>query len=236
VTTKTQSASIAAREQRLVTLTRMLAEGRAVKDYAQETGISYKTAKKDWKLMQERMQAETGEAVVDYRQQQLDMLNELRTQLTAPGVRVSVGRRVELMLSIIDREIRLLGTEAPKKVLINAQVSQRKVEELRVVVGELDENGLLKVIAYAQKVLSGEEETGRERTPGVEWLPAVRVGLDALGDGPVTPKEIIGPDPEPYSSSRQHTLPTYTPPPVIDAEPVLSEDEAWAKRWGDLTK
>ena len=101
------------RERRLIVLARFRQERRTLQAYADETGISKTTAINDKKIFMERLRGATDDEVQAYRTAQLEELDELR--LVAHDQSISKKDRVTLILSILDREIDLVGSAAPSK-------------------------------------------------------------------------------------------------------------------------
>jgi hypothetical protein len=129
------------RERRLIVLARFRQERRTLQDYADETGVSKTTAISDKKIFMERLHGDVDSEIHIYRQCQLAELNELRAQLKSPSIKDD--RKIELALSILDREADLLGTWAPAKS-ITAHVDAAQLDplylDIRGVLQDLEED------------------------------------------------------------------------------------------------
>ena len=103
-----------------------------------------------------------------YRADQLLELAELKAQLM--DNRIKPDRKVELALSIIDREIKLLGTAAPTKSIqahISANDSQPYMDFKRATAG-LDDGQLEEVHAFARALPRVEPEKNEAWFPPAE--------------------------------------------------------------------
>ena len=74
------------------------------------------TVRRDFRALAPAWRAGNEQAFDHYRQKQLAELEGLRAELK--NDKIKPDRRIDLALSILDREIRLLGTEAPSKAIV----------------------------------------------------------------------------------------------------------------------
>jgi len=117
-TPKSDAATIEARRIRLIEL---LNEGKSEVEAAEmlrDEGYpgSPDTIRRDVRALAPAWRAANEQAFDEFRQKQLALLSELSEQAKNPNIKPD--RRIELLLSILDREIRLTGTEAPSKSII----------------------------------------------------------------------------------------------------------------------
>src|ERR1700722_7040197 len=101
------------RERRLQALARYRAEGRKLCDFAKEMGIDIRTAQRDQKEYVRRLTMNTNEEIGFERSRVLHELNDLKVDLHNPAI--DADKKVALALAIIDREVDLLGLNAPTK-------------------------------------------------------------------------------------------------------------------------
>jgi len=112
----TKARQLIHRERALMVVARAMAENRPLKELEPELGLSYKTILRYRDVLMNRMRESNETTIEEYRQEQLADLAELKEKLESPTIKDD--RKVELALSIIDREIRLLGTAAPSKAIV----------------------------------------------------------------------------------------------------------------------
>lgn len=115
---KSDKATIEARRTRLIEL---LSEGFSevqAADILRQEGYpgSDVTIRRDVRTLAPVWGAANAEAFDHYRHKQLAELESLRAELK--NEKIKPDRRIDLALSILDREIRLLGTEAPSKAIV----------------------------------------------------------------------------------------------------------------------
>lgn len=114
-TPRSDNATVEARRSRLIGL---LSEGFSevqAADILRQEGFpgSDVTIRRDVRTLAPVWGAANAEAFDHYRQKQLEELESLRAELK--NDKIKPDRRIDLALSILDREIRLLGTEAPSR-------------------------------------------------------------------------------------------------------------------------
>src|SRR5579872_3882199 len=109
-------------KRQLLLVTELQGNPKATHDeLSQKLGVSAATVKRDLACLYDALKERSGNAVDDYREQQLAELSLLKSTLTDQSIKAD--RKVELALSIIDREMRLMGTEAPKRLLVGVGVT-----------------------------------------------------------------------------------------------------------------
>jgi hypothetical protein len=122
-------AELDSRERRLVRIAQLRQQrtppDQAVELYMEEFGVCRATYFNDRKEFVKRLRGATDDEVQAYRTAQLEELDELRE--VAKDATISKSKRVELILAILDREIDLVGSNAPSRsqstsVNINADV------------------------------------------------------------------------------------------------------------------
>ncbi|HLX83156.1 MAG TPA: hypothetical protein VKR59_04630 [Terriglobales bacterium] len=168
---KSDNATIAARRARLLEL---LAEGRtqvqAVEILRSEgfpaDRITIWRDVKSFDLETVNSESQDMEA---YRSMQLDQLSELREQLKSPLIRSD--KKISLALGIIDREITLLGTEAPKKSFrVNASVdpeSSSLLMRFKSACAGLSDGQIQEVFDFAQRLPRPTASAQRDES----WFP-----------------------------------------------------------------
>jgi hypothetical protein len=104
-----------------------------------------------------------------YRSEQLIELQSLRAGLVSPLI--DSKDKIDLALKILDREILILGTEAPRKSLnVNANIDGKLTPEYIEIVGlmaNIDESDRCKVVAYIKSLVK-PVVIGRECEPPEE--------------------------------------------------------------------
>jgi hypothetical protein len=101
------------RERRLVALAKYRAERRKLCDYAKDMGINIRTAQKDQREYVRRLTMTTDVEISIERQRVMEELNALKVDLLNP--KIDPDKKVGLALAIIDREVDLLGLNAPTR-------------------------------------------------------------------------------------------------------------------------
>lgn len=138
-----------------------LVEGKSVGEAAEELGVHRNSVSYHKKALTSDM----SESVQEYRAQQIIELSELKAQLA--NDKIKPEKRIELALSIIDREIDLTGTKAPTKS-ISARFSATEdplyLEFKRATMG-LDEAEVRQALEHLAKL----PRTSSERNE--DWFP-----------------------------------------------------------------
>lgn len=154
-----------ARDRRRVDVAQDLANGFTVRESAESQGVSKDTIVKDRKAIAGRHLAEADETIQEYRAAQLIELTELKALLVSPGL--SLAKKVELSLAIIDREIDLTGTKAPTKS-ISARFSATEdplyLEFKRATMG-LDEAEVRQALGQLAQIPRTQAK------PNEDWFP-----------------------------------------------------------------
>src|ERR1035441_708992 len=133
-----------AREHRLVALGRYRAERIPLWKYAEDFGIARRTAQGDQAEYIRRLVAMSNDAIDFERSRVLHELADLKMDLRDPTI--SADKKVALALGIIDREVDLLGLNAPTK-------------SIHAHIGETDSTGRFHQFITAASGLSDEQLT-----------------------------------------------------------------------------
>ena len=217
-TTRLQKLQKMDRERRLVVLARCLSEQKPLTMYAEEVGISYKTAKRDYQIMKNKLQTEAGEAITDYKADQLSRItakwNEIESSKT-----MTDAEKHQAWARWMKLEMDLRGTAAPQKHLVGMAIPIRLGEELRAVVSQLDETQVQRLLFHANRLLTGEiDDIGDSKPIPIELIPAAG---HTLG---FTPSVVIPPE---LPRARPQKEPKQLPP-VLDES---GEEEESADDW-----
>jgi hypothetical protein len=112
------------KEVRLPKLVEMLNGGATLQQYAEAVGVNYRTAIRDKQEVRGLLKVQFSDSVEEYRLTQLEELGGLREELLAlkekakgindPETQIQLlGALIEQGLKILDREMRLIGTDKP---------------------------------------------------------------------------------------------------------------------------
>jgi hypothetical protein len=122
------------REQCIAAVAKALSEGRPLIELTEELGRSYKQILRYKDSLMKKLQGETETTVAEYRAAQLDELADLEALCEDP--KIKPDRKVELLHSIIQTKIKLLGTAAPTKSIVG-HVSGPQLDALYLDVREV---------------------------------------------------------------------------------------------------
>jgi hypothetical protein len=145
------------RERALTVVSQAMVEGRPLKDLVPELGCSYKTILRYRDLLMKRTTENNDLTIDDYRQAQLLELAELKEKLESPNIKDD--RKVELALSIIDREIKLLGTAAPEKLQVTGPQLNPTYLAIAKAMADVAEEDQIKVLEFAKTLVRPLELT-----------------------------------------------------------------------------
>jgi hypothetical protein len=145
------------REQCISAVARALAEGRPLSELAPELGRSYKQILRYKDLLMKQIQTGTRTTMEEYRAEQLAELAELKSKLEDPSIKPD--RKVELALSIIDREIKLLGTAAPEKLQVSSSQLNPMYLAIAKAMADVAEEDQAKVLEFAKALVRPLELT-----------------------------------------------------------------------------
>ena len=125
------------RERRLVALARYRAERRTLRQYAEDMGISARCAVNDQKEYIRRLVQMSNDVISAERERVLNELTALKANLRNPAI--DADKKVSLALAIIDREVGIIGLNAPTKVSaeITAPQLDPVVLELKTIIFDL---------------------------------------------------------------------------------------------------
>jgi transposase-like protein len=158
------------REHCIAAVARALAEGRPLSELAPELGRSYKQILRYKDLLMSQIQTGTRITMEEYRADQLEELAELKSKLEDPAIKPD--RKVELALSIIDREIKLLGTAAPEKLQVSGPQLNPMYLAIAKAMADVAEDDQAKVLEFAKSLVRPLELTADCFPPPMPEIPA----------------------------------------------------------------
>jgi hypothetical protein len=220
MTTRQQKLQQMDRERRLVVLARYLSEQKPLTMYAEEMGISYKTAKRDHQIMKEKLEIEAKDAIVDYKENQLVRISKKWDEIESSQT-MSDAEKHQAWARWMKLEMDLRGTAAPQKHLVGMAIPIRLGEELRAVVSQLDEDQVQQLVLHAQGILNGEIEGGEPKAIPITFI---KPAGHELG---FSPQVIEKPDPLENRPGRRRLPQPQQLPPVIDADTEEIDADAW---------
>ncbi len=145
------------REQCIAAVARALAEGRPLIELTPELGRSYKQILRYKDFLMGKLRGETETTLAEYKQAQLEELAELKAKLESPNIKDD--RKVELALSIIDREIKLLGTAAPEKLQVTGPQLNPMYLAIAKAMADVAEEDQPRVLEFARSLVRPLELT-----------------------------------------------------------------------------
>jgi hypothetical protein len=134
------------KETRLPKLVEMLNGGATLQQYAEAVGVNYRTALRDKQEVRGMLKTQFSDSVEEYRQSQLDELGGLRDELLElkdkakgindPETQIQLlGALIEQGLKILDREMKLIGTDKTGR-LPQSPGEDGTVREIKITIAE----------------------------------------------------------------------------------------------------
>lgn len=156
------------RERRAPKVAEALAKGVPMTEAAEELGVCYNTVRRDKKRMIDNLRKETGSVLDEMRAGQLLKLAEMEALCEDP--RIKPDRKVELLHSLLQTEIKLQGTAAPSRSItasIEVEHSPEFLQWKKAVAG-LNVLQLEEVLRLAASM----PRESKPETLDAEWFPA----------------------------------------------------------------
>jgi transposase len=210
--------SKAQRTQRQAIIAEKLAANPTQQEIAAEVGVSVATVKRDLNALNETFKERQGDAIVEHRTNQLTRIG-LKWDEIEGSKTMTDAEKHQAWARWMKLEIDLRGTAAPQKHLVGMAVPTRLAEELRAVVGEMDQNQVKRLVMFAHDLLDGNAD--EPITIPVTFVPAANHQLG------FTPQTVI-PAPPPLPRKRLAPATPKQLPPILDGQGQVEEEaDTW---------